>query len=124
MLEWCSGSPEVEGEALVGHRIEKDSTRLQLAEVGLDRSDRVLAVLEEMIGDDEVLRSCGYGRELLSIVDDVHWSQVPLGELGVLPPQVIHAHPIDVSRRSLRWHHEWLVKWADLQALSGEKSCG
>ena len=48
---------EVEGEALVRHRVEEDAARLQFPEVGLDRPDRVLAVLEEVVGDDEVLRA-------------------------------------------------------------------
>ena len=57
MLQLGAGALPVEGEALVGDRVEEDAAGPQLGEVGLERADRILAVLEEVVGDDEVDRA-------------------------------------------------------------------
>ena len=78
----------IEGEAHVRYRVEEDATRTQLAEVVVDRPDGIFAVLQEVIGDDEVLRCIGKGREHLTVVDDVGLDEVPLGKLRVVVAQI------------------------------------
>ena len=49
--------------------------------MGFERADRVLAVLEEVIRDDEVERFGLDGLEPLAVVDHFDRRQVQLGEL-------------------------------------------
>ena len=78
--------PEIERIALVGNRIEQRAAGAELVQVGLDRADRVLAVLEEVVGDDEVDR---FGRDRLepfAVVDHVDGRQLELGQFGIVLP--------------------------------------
>ena len=57
VLDGRAGPIDVEGEALVGHGQVEDAAGLQDAKEVLKRWNGILAVLDEVIGDDEVLVS-------------------------------------------------------------------
>lgn len=63
--------------ALVRDRIEQHSTRPQLPQMRSDRPDRILAVLEEVVGDDEVNRLRGHRPQPLAVIDHIDRSQLP-----------------------------------------------
>ena len=84
MLERGHLAAVVEGIALVGNSVEEDTAGAQLPEVGADRPDRILAVLEEVVGDNEVLRPVGDRLEQLAVVDQIGVGQRPAAELRVL----------------------------------------
>ena len=115
---------EVEGEALVRDRVEEDAAGLQFREMGLDRADRILGVLEEVVGDDEILALGADRGQLLAVVDDVDLGQAVLGELRVLAPQVRRRHPVQVVDVCLRGGGERLVEGADLDPLTAQVAVG
>jgi hypothetical protein len=78
------GTTEIECVSLVGNGVEQDSARVELPEMGLDRPDRILGVLKEMVSDDEVLRSVSHGRQPLAVVDDIHGGDMQVGELRIV----------------------------------------
>ena len=55
VLDGCDGAIDVEGVALVGYRQVKNATLPQHTDKVADGADRVLTVLEEVVGDDEIL---------------------------------------------------------------------
>ena len=117
-------TPEVEGVALVGHRVEEDAARLQLGEVHADRPDRVAGVLEEVVGDDEVL---GVGRDRLqpfAVVDHVDRRQVHALQLRVGSAQLRGRQPVHVARRRPARDGEAAVERADLETVAAQVAEG
>lgn len=89
--------------------------------MGLDRPDRILAVLQEVVGDQEVDRGVGKFVEPLAVVDDVHRRQRQLGQLRVVGSEVLDRHPVDVGDAGPRrnWHR--LVQSADLDTPAAQE---
>ena len=118
-------APEVEGVALVRDGVEEDAARLQFAQVGLDRADRVLAVLEEVVGDDEVLRLSGAivasGSPSSTTSTSVRSQSA---SSGYSRAQVVDRHPVDVADMCVGGRRQRLVQGADLQALAEQEAGG
>src|SRR3954454_22933497 len=117
VLQRCDLSRPIERVSLVGNRVEQDSAAAQLAKVVLDCRDRILAMLEEVVGDDEVLRAVLNRRQDLTVVDDVRFDKRAVGELGVVPAQLRHGQTVDVPDPHITGHRQWKVECADLETL-------
>ena len=78
-------------------------------------------MLEEVVGDDEVLRFLGDCLEQLAVVDHVDLGQVPVGQLGT--PRAA-CRPAGGRRNGLwPWEvRQRLVEGADLQAFAGQEA--
>ncbi len=116
--------PEIERIALVRHRVKQDATRPQLPQMRLDRPDRVLAMLKEMIGDDEIDGLRLDRRQQLTIIDHIHRREIPALELRIMRPQLRHRHPIDISRPHTRRQDHRQMQSPDLNPTTSQKlSC-
>jgi hypothetical protein len=86
--------PEVERTALIGNRVEQDPPAL--AEVGFDRAHRIVAMLEEVIGDDAINRLRLEGRRRRH-----HRRHPPVEiqtvELRIVRPQIQDRHSIHTA---------------------------
>jgi hypothetical protein len=80
----------VEGPALIRETDVKHAARpadtLELEQPG----DRVLQMLEQMVGDHEVDGRVIEGRQLVCARDHVDRSKVSVSKLGVLPPLLVN----------------------------------
>ena len=71
VLEPRNVAINVERKAFVGNRVEQDAAGSKLAQVVLDRRNRVVAVLQEVVGNDEVERTLLDPVQTLAVIDDV-----------------------------------------------------
>ena len=97
-----SGPVAVERLARIGVGEEQDPAGPQHAGVLRQRADRVLGVLQEVVGDDEVDRRVGDGGQPLAVVDDVDVHEVVALELGVLADELVFVHAVDVPDAARR----------------------
>ena len=117
-------APMIERVALVRDRVKQDAARTELAEMGLERADRVLAVLEEVIGDDEVLRLGLDGVEPLPVVDHVDRREIEIGELRVVLAQLRRRTSDRRSGPGRRAASHRQVQGPDLEALAAQICLG
>ena len=121
VLERRRRTAEVERIALVGNGVEQDPARAQLEQVGGDRRDRVLAVLEEVVGDDEVDGLLFDRLQSFPVVDQLDRRKVAAGELGVVVAQVLDAHAVDVADVGPAGQRHPQVERADLQPRAAQE---
>ena len=74
----------VECKSFVRNGQVKYPSGFQNAEMVCQRTDGILAVFDEVIGDDEILRAIRNSRERLAVVYNVHLDQIELRKLWVL----------------------------------------
>src|ERR1700754_2681667 len=116
--------PVVEGEALVGDGVEEDAAGTEFPQVGLDRPDRVLGVLEEVVGDDEVLALGGDRGQRLAVVDHVDVGQVPIDEFRGFASQVGRGQTVDIAGVRVGGQRHRLVQRSDLDPLAEQVAVG
>ena len=97
MCERRDRAVSVERETLVRHRHVENAARPQHAEERFQRSDRVLAVFEKVVGDDEILRPGADRFEPLAVVHDINLDQLFIAQVGVLSAQVGDGKAVDVT---------------------------
>jgi hypothetical protein len=116
MLERSGLTVDVEREPLVRNGIEKHAPRRQLAQMVADRRDRIVAVLEEVIRDDEVDGAILDAAELFTVVDDRDFDEGEVVELGVVFAQARNIEPIDVADLDPRRDLDREVQRADFDS--------
>jgi hypothetical protein len=114
MCERCHRPVAVEGEPLVRHRHVKNPARPQYAEKRFQRPDRVLAVFEKVIGNDEILRPGADRFESLAVVHDINSDQLFVAQVRVLSAQVGDGKAVDVTDFGARRHTERIMQRPDL----------
>jgi hypothetical protein len=124
VLERGRFSVAVDAVAAVGQREQQDAAGPEHAHVRLERADRVLAVLEEVRGDHEVLASIRDGREALAVIDAIHVHEGLVGQLRVLGAQLCGAEPVDVLDLGRIRDRERAVQRAELDPLPGDRVLG
>jgi hypothetical protein len=115
---------DVEGVALIRDRQVEDPAGPQDPDHVAEGPERILAVLEEMIGDDEVLTLIVDRRKALTVVQDVHVHERLGFELGVVAPKLVDRQVVDVSHVRRARNVERVVEGADLDAGAPEIAPG
>jgi len=101
MFEGGGRPVAIEGVTLVGKREVKNAIRFQDAEMIEEGANGVLAMFEEVIGNDEVLARVSNRGQFLAIVNNVHIDERLGGEFRVLISQFVYGEAVnvlDVSR--------------------------
>ncbi len=78
-------------------------------------------MLEEMIGDYEILRARGHRAQRLTIVDDVRLLERLFSKFGVVRPQLRQRHAIHVFDSAVRRRREPTLQGADFEARADQK---
>jgi hypothetical protein len=81
---------------------------------------RILAMLEEVVRNDEVLRRIVELLERLTIGDDAHRNQIEIFHLGVLGAKVVRAHAVHILHPRRRWDPEWMIECTDLYVVTSD----
>lgn len=124
VVERGDGAVDVEGVALVRDGDEEGAAGAEGAEEVGEGAEGVLAVLEEVVGDDEVLGGVGLGLEAFAVVEDVDLDEVEVREFGVVAAEFGDGHAVDVADAGVAGEAEGLVEGADLDAGAAEEGCG
>ena len=102
----------------VGNRHVDDSPGPEHPKVVADCADRILGVLDEVVGDHEIEAGVGLAGQGLAVIDDVDLDQSITGELGVVLPHLRHRDPVDIPDRCPHRDAEGPVEGADLDAVA------
>ena len=130
VLDRRARAVRVEGRAAVGQREEQHAAGAQHADEVLQRGDRVLEVLEHVVGDHEVQRRVGERRERRGVVDDVRLGDrlgVAAGRLdrrAVLVDELLPRDAVDVAHAGGRRDAQRPRRGADLDAVAAQVAAG
>src|SRR4029450_5166719 len=92
----------VEATPHVGHRIKEPSAGRYFAQMVAQSAERVLAMLQHVVGDEEADGRIAEFVETLAVVDDVDPHEAFCIELGVLTMQLGEGAEIDVANDCAR----------------------
>ena len=110
----------VERHPGVRHGHVEDAAGPEHAQVVGKRADRVLTVLDHVIGDHEVDRSVADAGERLTVLDQVWAHEVEVLELGVVRACLGYPEPIDIADGGVGGQLEGHVQGPDLEADASE----
>ena len=77
-----------------------------------------------MIGNEEILRTVGYGSQPLAVIENVNRHERTQFQFGIVLPQLFDAHAVDVADADARRHGERVVQRADFQAVALQITTG
>lgn len=86
----------VERVAHVGHGQEQHAVRTQPVAEGGKRADRVFAMFEKVVGDDEVEALALDGVEPLAVVENRRFDQIDRRQFWILAAQIVRGKVIDI----------------------------
>jgi hypothetical protein len=87
----------VERIAHVGHGQKQDALFAQYAEKVQEGAEWILAVFEEMIGDQEILGRIRNPCQPLPVIHDIDPDQLVIGKVGVLPVEFFSWQAIEIG---------------------------
>src|SRR3546814_16892849 len=86
--------------------------------MGAQSAEQVLAMLEEMVGDDEIQRAVRDAVQCLAAVDDVGLDQRPLGHLRIFLAQILEGMAVEVFHPRIGLHVERCAERGDPGSLT------
>ena len=88
------------------------------------RAERIFAVLEHVVGDDEVERSVGNRRQGFAVIDNVDVDQRQRFEFGIVRTQHRLGQAVDIAHARAFRHRQGFVQRADFDAVTGKELAG
>ena len=77
-------------------------------------------MLDEVVGDDEILRAVADARERFAVIENVDVDERLSRELRIFPAQIGDAHPVDVPDARRGRHFERIVQRPDLETVTAQ----
>jgi hypothetical protein len=97
MIEGSDRSIDIEAVALVRDGVVEDAPASEALQVHSHGAQWVFAMLQHMVGNDEVQRPVGERNQALAVVDAIHRCEFGVGQFRILDTKLLNGHTIDIA---------------------------